>query len=52
MESRATATWEGDLMNGHGTTSVASGLLKGANLSWKARPEAGRARHHAARKTG
>jgi osmotically inducible protein OsmC len=39
MESQATATWEGDLMNGHGTTSAASGVLKGANLSWKARTE-------------
>jgi lipoyl-dependent peroxiredoxin len=39
MESRATATWEGDLMNGHGTTSAASGVFKGANLSWKARTE-------------
>src|SRR6266436_7212018 len=39
MESRATATWEGDLMNGHGTTSAASGVLKGASLSWKARTE-------------
>src|SRR5258708_35442415 len=39
IESRATATWEGDLMNGHGTTSAASGVLKGANLSWKARIE-------------
>ena len=39
MESRATATWEGDLRNGHGTTSAAGGLLKGANLSWKARTE-------------
>ncbi len=39
MESRATATWEGDLLNGHGTTSAASGALKAANLSWKARTE-------------
>src|SRR5215471_16205909 len=39
MESRATATWEGDLMTGRGTTSAASGALKGANLSWKARTE-------------
>jgi lipoyl-dependent peroxiredoxin len=39
MESQATAKWEGDLMNGHGTTSAASGVLKGANLSWKARTE-------------
>jgi lipoyl-dependent peroxiredoxin len=39
MESRATATWEGDLMTGHGTTSAASGVLQNANLSWKARTE-------------
>jgi lipoyl-dependent peroxiredoxin len=39
MESRATARWEGDLINGHGTTGVASGVLEGANLSWKARTE-------------
>jgi osmotically inducible protein OsmC len=39
MESRATATWEGDLINGHGTTSATSGTFKDANLSWKARTE-------------
>jgi lipoyl-dependent peroxiredoxin len=39
MESRATATWEGDLMTGRGTTSAASGVLENANLSWKARTE-------------
>jgi lipoyl-dependent peroxiredoxin len=39
MESRATATWEGDLINGHGATSAASGTFKDANLSWKARTE-------------
>jgi lipoyl-dependent peroxiredoxin len=39
MESKATATWEGDLMNGRGTTSAASGVFKDANLSWKARTE-------------
>jgi osmotically inducible protein OsmC len=39
MDSQATATWEGDLMTGHGTTSAASGVLKDANLSWKARTE-------------
>ena len=39
MESRATATWEGDLINGRGTTSAASGTFKDANLSWKARTE-------------
>jgi lipoyl-dependent peroxiredoxin len=39
MDSQATATWEGDLITGHGTTSAASGVLKDANLSWKARTE-------------
>jgi lipoyl-dependent peroxiredoxin len=39
MESKAPATWEGDLMNGRGTTSAASGVFKDANLSWKARTE-------------
>ena len=39
MDSRATATWEGDLMTGRGTTSAASGVLNNANLSWKARTE-------------
>ncbi len=39
MESTATATWEGDLINGHGTTSSASGVFRDANLSWKARTE-------------
>jgi lipoyl-dependent peroxiredoxin len=39
MESRATATWEGDLINGHGTASAASGVLKNAGLTWKARTE-------------
>lgn len=41
MQSRASATWEGDLMSGKGTASAASGTLKGANLSWKARTEGG-----------
>jgi osmotically inducible protein OsmC len=39
MESRATATWEGDLMSGKGRTSAQSGIFKDANLSWKARTE-------------
>ena len=39
MDSQATATWEGDLMTGRGTTSAASGVLKDANLNWKARTE-------------
>ncbi len=39
MKSRATAQWEGDLMSGKGTTSTASGTLRDAGLSWKARTE-------------
>ncbi len=39
MESRATATWEGDLISGRGTTSAASGVFKDASLGWKARTE-------------
>jgi len=39
MQSRATATWEGDLMSGKGKTTAASGTFKDANLSWKARTE-------------
>jgi osmotically inducible protein OsmC len=39
VQSRANATWEGDLMSGKGTASAASGTFKGANLSWKARTE-------------
>jgi osmotically inducible protein OsmC len=39
MLSRATAEWQGDLMNGQGKTSVASGVFQGAALSWKARTE-------------
>lgn len=39
MQSRASASWEGDLMTGKGRTSAASGTFKDANLSWKARTE-------------
>jgi lipoyl-dependent peroxiredoxin len=39
MDSQAMATWEGDLMNGRGTTSAASGVFKDASLNWKARTE-------------
>jgi osmotically inducible protein OsmC len=39
MLSRATAEWQGDLINGQGKTSVASGVFQGAGLSWKARTE-------------
>ena len=39
MQSRATATWEGDLMSGKGTTNSGTGTFKSLNLSWKARTE-------------
>ena len=39
MQSRATATWEGDLMSGKGSTSSGSGTFKSLNLTWKARTE-------------
>jgi osmotically inducible protein OsmC len=39
MQSRASARWEGDLMSGRGSASVASGTLRDAGLSWKARTE-------------
>jgi len=39
MQSRATAEWQGDLMSGKGSTTAASGIFKGASLTWKARTE-------------
>jgi osmotically inducible protein OsmC len=39
MKSRATAVWEGDLMQGKGSTSSAGGALRDAKLTWKARTE-------------
>ena len=39
MQSKSSATWEGDLMSGKGTTTASSGTFKSANLSWKARTE-------------
>lgn len=39
MQSRATTVWEGDLINGKGRTSAASGVLRDAALTWKARTE-------------
>lgn len=39
MQSRATAQWEGDLVNGNGRTSAASGIFRDAGLTWKARTE-------------
>ena len=40
MESRATATWEGDLFGGGGTTSLASGAASALPVSWPSRTEA------------
>ncbi len=37
--SRADATWEGDLAHGKGSVSTASGVLKSAPVSWAARTE-------------
>jgi lipoyl-dependent peroxiredoxin len=39
MQSRANASWEGDLMSGKGRVSAGSATFKDANLSWKARTE-------------
>src|SRR5947209_14702594 len=39
MQSRASTTWEGDLMSGKGNTTGSSGTFKGLNLGWKARTE-------------
>ena len=40
MESRATAIWNGDLLSGHGTTSLHSGVAEGMPVSWPSRTEA------------
>ncbi|SRR5579883_2094205 len=37
--SRADAVWEGNLAQGHGSVSTASGVLKSAPISWAARTE-------------
>jgi len=40
MQSRAQAVWEGDLMTGQGrVSSRTSGVLRDAELTWKARTE-------------
>ncbi|MGA9524809.1 MAG: OsmC family peroxiredoxin [Myxococcaceae bacterium] len=41
MQSRASATWEGDLFGGKGTATAGSGVFTDAKLSWKARAETG-----------
>lgn len=38
-ESSATTIWEGDLLNGRGTTTVASGTFPEFEVSWPARTE-------------
>ncbi len=40
MESRAAATWEGDLFSGSGTTALASGAAGPLPVSWPSRTEA------------
>lgn len=38
-ESTAKTAWEGDLLNGRGTTSVASGVFSEFEVTWPARTE-------------
>lgn len=40
MESRAHTAWEGDLMSGSGTTSLASGAAGPLPVTWSSRTEA------------
>ena len=40
MESRASASWEGDLFGGSGTTTLASGAAGTLPVSWASRTEA------------
>lgn len=44
MESRASTTWEGDLMSGSGTTSLASGAAEPFAVTWSSRTEASEGR--------
>ena len=39
VESKADATWQGDLMGGSGTVRVASGAFSEQALTWRARAE-------------
>jgi len=39
VESKADATWQGDLMGGSGTVRVASGAFGEQTLTWRARAE-------------
>ena len=38
---RATATWEGSLADGHGTTELESGVAPALDVNWRARTEGG-----------
>jgi osmotically inducible protein OsmC len=38
---RATATWEGDLAEGHGKTELESGVAGALDVNWQARTEGG-----------
>lgn len=40
MESRASATWQGDLFGGSGTTALATGAAPPLPVSWPSRTEA------------
>lgn len=40
MESKASATWQGDLFNGSGTTTLNSGVAGPLPVSWPSRTEA------------
>lgn len=40
MQSKAHATWEGDLLKGSGKTTLASGAAKELAVSWPSRTEA------------
>ncbi len=39
LDSTASAHWEGDLMSGSGTASLASGATSALSVDWKARSE-------------
>ena len=39
MKSRASSTWEGDLFNGQGTTTLATGVAGPLPVSWPSRTE-------------
>jgi osmotically inducible protein OsmC len=39
VERRATAAWEGDLMDGSGEVSTQSGIVRNAKVKWSSRAE-------------